>query len=58
MPPYAIVAGTPARILKYRFEKDEIARLLEIKWWYWTDKNLRECADKFKSVNVFLGDRE
>ncbi len=58
VPPYAIVAGTPARILKYRFEKDEIARLLEIKWWYWTDKNLRECADKFKSVNVFLGDRE
>ena len=58
VPPYAIVAGTPARILKYRFEKDEIARLLEIKWWYWTDKNLRECDDKFKSVNVFLGDRE
>lgn len=58
VPPYAIVAGTPARILKYRFEQDEIARLLEIKWWYWTDKNLRECADKFKSVNVFLGDRE
>ena len=38
---YAIVAGTPARILKYRFENDEIARLLDIKWWYWTDKNLR-----------------
>lgn len=33
IPDYAIVAGVPARIIKYRFSKDIIARLLELKWW-------------------------
>lgn len=33
VPPYAIVAGTPARILRYRFEPDVIERLLELAWW-------------------------
>lgn len=33
VPDYAIVSGNPARILKYRFEKDFIHELLEIEWW-------------------------
>lgn len=33
VPPYAIVVGIPAKILKYRFDKDIIDKLLEIKWW-------------------------
>ena len=33
VPPYAIVAGSPARIIKYRFSQEIIDRLLEIKWW-------------------------
>ncbi|HEB86989.1 MAG TPA: CatB-related O-acetyltransferase [Gammaproteobacteria bacterium] len=33
VPPYAIVAGNPARILRYRFSKDVINELLEIRWW-------------------------
>lgn len=35
VPPYAIVAGNPARIVKYRFEQDVIDKFLEIKWWDW-----------------------
>lgn len=31
--PYAIVGGVPARIIKYRFTKEIIDQLLEIKWW-------------------------
>jgi acetyltransferase-like isoleucine patch superfamily enzyme len=31
--PYSIVAGNPARFIKYRFDQDQIQRLLEIKWW-------------------------
>ncbi len=33
VPPYAVVAGTPARIVKYRFSQEIIERLVEIKWW-------------------------
>lgn len=33
VPPYAIVVGTPARILRYRFDEPTIARLLATQWW-------------------------
>jgi acetyltransferase-like isoleucine patch superfamily enzyme len=33
VPPYAIVAGVPATIRRYRFSEDIIARLLRSKWW-------------------------
>lgn len=31
--PYSIVGGNPARLIKYRFEKEIIEQFLEIKWW-------------------------
>ena len=33
VPPYAIVAGVPATIKRFRFSEDIIARLLRAKWW-------------------------
>ena len=33
VPPYAIVAGNPARIRGYRFDRDTIAALLDSEWW-------------------------
>ena len=33
VPDYAVVAGSPARIIKYRFAKDEIEKLKASKWW-------------------------
>ncbi len=33
VPPYAIVAGIPAKIIKYRFDEKTIERLLKIQWW-------------------------
>ena len=33
VPPYAIVGGVPARVLKYRFSENVIRDLLELKWW-------------------------
>jgi len=35
VPPYAIVGGNPAAILRYRFPPEAIARLLAIRWWDW-----------------------
>ncbi|MFG5111495.1 CatB-related O-acetyltransferase [Campylobacter lari] len=33
VPPYAIVAGAPAKIIRYRFDEKTIERLLRLKWW-------------------------
>jgi virginiamycin A acetyltransferase len=35
VPPYAIVAGNPARVVRMRFEDDDVARLLRAAWWDW-----------------------
>jgi virginiamycin A acetyltransferase len=35
VPPYAIVAGNPARVIRRRFDDATIARLLAIAWWNW-----------------------
>ena len=33
VPPYAIVAGNPAKIIRYRFDSETIMKLMELKWW-------------------------
>lgn len=35
VPPYAIVGGNPAKVIRKRFNEETIASLLEIKWWNW-----------------------
>lgn len=40
--PYSIVAGNPARFLKYRFSEEQIAALLKIRWWNWSIEKIRE----------------
>lgn len=45
VPDYAIVAGIPAKVIRYRFEKEEISRLLNSKWW---SKDLNELHDFIK----------
>jgi acetyltransferase-like isoleucine patch superfamily enzyme len=51
VPPYAVVLGNPARVVKYRFSPDVIARLLEEKWW---DKDLSELAGQIGEFQVPL----
>ena len=35
VPPYAVVAGNPARVVRRRFDHDDVARLLRAAWWDW-----------------------
>ena len=42
VPPYAVVGGVPAKIIKYRFEKDIIEKLLKIKWWDWEESKVKD----------------
>ncbi len=55
VPPYAIVGGNPARIIKYRFPEDLINGLLQISWWTWDTARLRGAqADLQGDVRAFV----
>lgn len=54
IPPYAIAVGCPIQILKYRFEKETINRLIKLKWWDWDFDRLKSVEDSFFDVETFL----
>jgi virginiamycin A acetyltransferase len=35
VPPYAVVAGNPARVVRRRYEDEDVERLLRAAWWDW-----------------------
>lgn len=47
IPPYAVVVGQPARIVRYRFPKEIIKELLESKWWKKSLEELRPSLSDF-----------
>jgi len=42
--PYAIYGGNPAKLIRYRFKKEQIDKLLEIKWWNWDDEKINKIV--------------
>jgi len=44
VPPYAIVGGCPAKIIKFRFDEDMIKELLQSKWWELSDSDLSKVG--------------
>ena len=54
VPPYAIVAGNPARIIRFRFTKEQIEGLLLSQWWEWDDKSLSELGKTCNNIDHFL----
>jgi acetyltransferase-like isoleucine patch superfamily enzyme len=43
IPPYAIVGGVPAKIIRYRFAPELVDELLTLQWWNWKEERLREA---------------
>lgn len=54
VPSYAIVAGNPARIIRYRFDEKTIRQFEAIQWWNFSDEYLSEIGDRFNDVERFL----
>lgn len=53
IPPYAVVAGVPAKIIRYRFDPEFIKALLDCPWWDLETKYIRKNAEKLgSSINV------
>lgn len=47
VPPYAVVGGNPARVLRYRFDKEIIDALQAIAWWDWDAETQRRRKKDF-----------
>ncbi|MFI3255964.1 MAG: CatB-related O-acetyltransferase [Psittacicella sp.] len=60
VPPYAIVGGNPAKLIRYRFEESIIKKLLEIKWWEYnaldfkieSDCNIEDFIKYIQNANL------
>ncbi|MBL1118593.1 phosphonate metabolism protein/1,5-bisphosphokinase (PRPP-forming) PhnN [Streptomyces sp. 110] len=52
VPPYAIVAGVPARIIRFRQPPEIAERLERLAWWDWDHATLRERLDDFRTLNA------
>jgi len=52
--PYSIVGGVPAKHIRYRFDEDQIQKLLKIKWWDWEDKIIKENLHLFYDMDKFI----
>jgi len=55
VPPYAIVVGNPAKIIKYRYNRDDIIWLLKIKWWDFSREKIKEIIEQngFLDFEIF-----
>lgn len=51
VPPYAIVAGNPSRVIRKRFDDEIIQRLLQVKWWFWDNAKIK------KAIPLLLSDK-
>ena len=53
VPPYSIVGGVPARVLKYRFKQEQIQLLQKVHWWDKPESWLRKNAGLFENIEEF-----
>ena len=56
VPPYAIVGGVPAKVIRYRFSPEIIEKLLELQWWNLPDETLKEHIALFQQDNFTVED--
>lgn len=52
VPAYSIVAGNPAKVIKMRFSKEEIEKLLEMSWFNWSEEEIKTAEDILMSSSV------
>ena len=56
VPPYSIVGGVPAKVIGYRFSKEQINFLLKLKWWdkgeEWIENHVNYFSDIDKLIKI------
>jgi acetyltransferase-like isoleucine patch superfamily enzyme len=54
VPPYAIVAGSPAKIIRFRFDEEKIDKIEHSKWWEKDIEIILKNKDKSSDIDTFL----
>jgi len=52
VPAYAIVGGSPAKLIRYRFSPEQIDALEHIRWWDWPDGQVKDALPLLMSTQV------
>jgi virginiamycin A acetyltransferase len=52
VPPYAVVAGNPAKVMKPRFDAATVRRLLAVAWWNWPVDKISRNLDAIRSTDI------
>jgi len=52
VPPFAIVGGVPTKVIRYRFPPSVVEELLRIRWWDWTDEEIRSVVPLLSSPDM------
>jgi virginiamycin A acetyltransferase len=52
VPPYAIVGGVPAKVLKMRFDERTVETLMRLKWWDWPEEKIRRHLTDIQSGDL------
>jgi virginiamycin A acetyltransferase len=52
VPPYGIVAGNPARLLRMRFDAATVAALLRLAWWDWPVERISASLDAIRGADL------
>lgn len=54
VPPYAIVGGVPAKLIRYRFSPEIIDRLVKVQWWALPEEQIKNNIHLFQSDSIDL----
>lgn len=52
VPPFAVVGGVPARVIRYRFDEATRDRLQRLAWWHWDRERLRAALPDFRALSI------
>jgi len=52
VPPFAVVAGVPAKIIRFRFDEETRDALVRIAWWDWSREQLRAALSDFRNLTI------
>lgn len=58
VPDFAVVVGVPAKVLRYRFNIEQIEILKKVKWWDWPEDKLKEHRLLFGEMDTFFDTHE
>lgn len=52
VPPYGVVGGNPAKLIRYRFDPETVEKLLAIRWWDWPEERVRRAAPLLQAPDI------